>query len=180
MNMDMSEELEELDELEEDRMACKMADDVEVVAVPAKAPTTSSASTSSPTAAAVADANGYGGRGGKMMTKREARKLALSSSQRLKGSAGSSMSPGGSQVNGPADNNSFANAASAHDADVDNNNSTAHGDGRSLNAAAAAAGNNPGSPGGNTTDNGGGPMLKGVQIYLRQRSTNEVVKRGKN
>ena len=155
---------EELDELEEDRMACKMADDVEVVAVAAMAPSATSSDSKS------------SAWGRKIMTKRKARKLALSSSQRLTGGANSSTSPSGSQMNGPA--NTFTNAATAHGADVDNN--TAHGEGRSPTAAMAAAGNNIGSPGENTTDNGGGSMLKGVQIYLRQRSTNEVAKRGKN
>ena len=155
---------EELDELEEDRMACKMADDVEVVAVAAMAPSATSSDSKS------------SAWGRKKMTKRKARKLALSSSQRLKEGAGSSTLPSGSQMSGLA--NTFTNAATAHGADVDDN--TAHGDGRSPTAATAAAGNDIGSPGENAIDNSGGSMLKGVQIYLRQRSTNEVTKRGKN
>lgn len=168
---------EELDELEEDRIACKMVDDVEVVAVPAMA-----SATLSPNGTAAFDANGQGERGGKKMTKREARKLALSASQKLKRSSSASASPNNSKAFG------FVRSASAS---MTSNGSRAFGiaanstandddDGRSPTASPAnAAGNNSGAPEGRTTDNSGGPLIKGVQIYLRQRSTNEVAKKGK-
>jgi hypothetical protein len=159
---------EELDELEEDRIACKMVDDVEVVAVPAMAPVASSATASSPNGAVTSEVNGIGRRG-KMMTKREARKLALGASQKLKGGT-SSISPNGSKAIGTT-HNSISRSAVASGTDVDNN---------KANTATTAAGNNPGTSEGNTTGKGGGPMLKGVQIYLRQRSTNEAAKRGKS
>ena len=168
---------EELDELEEDRIACKMVDDVEVVAVPAVASANPSATASSPT--------GPGERGEKKMTKREARKLALSASQKLKRSASASMTPNGGKAFGFVRSASASLSPNGSRAFGIADNSTADDDdggddGKSPTASPAnAAGNNSGAPEGRTTDNGGGPLIKGVQIYLRQRSTNEVVKKGK-
>ena len=171
---------EELDELEEDRIACKMVDDVEVVAVSAVA----SAASSSPNGAAAFGANGQGERGGKKMTKREARKLALSASQKLKRSSSASASPNNNKAFGFVRSASASMTSNGGRAFGIAGNSTANDDddddGRSPTTSPAnAAGNNSGAPEGRTTDNSGGPLIKGVQIYLRQRSTNEVVKKGR-
>ena len=153
---------EELDELEEDRIACKMVDN----------------------GAAAFDANGQGERGGKKMTKREARKLALSASQKLKRSSSASVSPNNNKAFGFVRSASASMTSNGSRAFGIAGNSTANDDddddGKSPTASPAnAAGNNSGAPEGRTTDNGGGPLIKGVQIYLRQRSTNEVVKKGR-
>ena len=168
---------EELDELEEDRIACKMVDDIEVVAVPAMASAASPAiSSSSP--------NGAGERGGKKLTKREARKLALSASQKLRRSSSSSASPNINRAFGFVRSASASMTPNGSRAFGIPDNSTANSDddgggGSPTASPANAAGNNSGAPEGRTTDNSGGPLIKGVQIYLRQRSTNEAAKKGR-
>ena len=169
---------EELDELEEDRIACKMVDDIEVVAVPAMASAASPATSSS-------SPNGAGERGGKkIMTKREARKLALSASQKLRRSSSSSASPNINRAFGFVRSASASMTPNGSRAFGIPNNSTANSDddgggGSPTASPANAAGNNSGAPEGRTTDNSGGPLIKGVQIYLRQRSTNEAAKKGR-
>jgi len=194
---------EELEEIETDRVSCRMVDDIEVVAVPA---VTLPASNTS-----------KGDDGDNKMSKRKTRKMTLGANRRKKdpvlpssssctdeaeslslGSVsasrqGESVGAGaflsrqtrsslsGKRPNTPLPNNFVTNTE--HNGVEDGSKRGGRGgqesgvaDNSSASVGVRPSADNTNSRIAEADEEKSGPLLKGVQIYLRQRSTNEIRK----